>query len=41
LKYAATGKVYPWKNITAISDEQIQKYKKLIESHGIKVDIGR
>ena len=41
LKYAAIGKVYLWKDIPMISDEQIQKFKKLIESHGIKVDIGR
>jgi len=41
LKYAATGKAYPWKDIPMISDEQIQKFKKLIESHGIKVDVGR
>ena len=40
-KYAATGKVYPWKDIPMISDEQIQKFKKLFESYGIKVDIGR
>ena len=41
LKYAATGKAYPWKDIPMISDEQIQKFKKLIESYGIKVDVGR
>jgi len=40
-KYAAIGKVYPWKDIPLIGDDQIQKFKKLIESHGIKVDIGR
>jgi len=41
LKYAAMGKVYPWKGIPTISDEQIGEFKKLVESHGIKVDVGR
>ena len=41
LKYAAMGKVYPWKGIPIISDEQIGEFKKLVESHGIKVDVGR
>jgi len=41
LKYAAMGKVYPWKGIPTISDEQIGELKKLVESHGIKVDVGR
>jgi pyruvate formate lyase activating enzyme len=41
LKYAAIGKAYPWKDIPTISDEQVQTFKKLIESHGIKVDVGR
>lgn len=41
LKYAATGKGYPWKDIPTISDEEIGKLKKLVESHGVKVDVGR
>ena len=41
LKYAAMGKVYPWKGIATISDEQIGKFKKLVESRGIEVDVGR
>ncbi len=41
LKYAAMGKVYPGKDFPTISDEQIGKFKKLIESHGIEVDVGR
>jgi pyruvate formate lyase activating enzyme len=41
LKYAAMGKVYPWKEIPPISDEQIGEFKKLVESHGIEVDVGR
>jgi pyruvate formate lyase activating enzyme len=41
LKYAATGKVYPWTGIPTISDEQIEALKKLVESHGVKVDVGR
>jgi len=41
LKYAAMGKEYPWKEIPTISDEQVEKFKKLVESHGIEVDVGR
>jgi pyruvate formate lyase activating enzyme len=40
-KYAATGKAYPWKEISTISDEQVAEFKKLVESHGIEVDVGR
>ncbi len=41
MKYAAKGKVYPWTGIPTISDEEIGKLKKLVESHGVKVDVGR
>jgi pyruvate formate lyase activating enzyme len=41
VKYAAMGKDYPWKEIPTISDERIGKFKKLVESHGIKVDVDR
>ena len=41
LKYAAVGRVYPWKEIPTISDEQMEEFKKLVESHGIEVDVGR
>jgi pyruvate formate lyase activating enzyme len=41
LKYAAMGKEYPWKGIPTISEEQIGEFKKLVESHGIEVDVGR
>ena len=40
-KYAAMGRVYPWKEIPTISDERIGEFKKLVESHGIDVDVGR
>ena len=40
-KYAAMGKVYPWKEISTISDERIGEFKRLVESHGIEVDVGR
>jgi len=40
-KYAATGKVYPWKGIPAVSDERIGALKRLVESHGIRADVGR
>ncbi len=41
LKYAAMGKVYTWKGIPTISDDRIGEFKKLVESHGIDVDVGR
>ena len=41
LKYAAMGREYPWKEIPTISDEQIEEFKKLGESYGIDVDVGR
>jgi pyruvate formate lyase activating enzyme len=40
-KYAALGKTYPWKEIPTISEAQVEKLKKLVESHGIEVDVGR
>jgi pyruvate formate lyase activating enzyme len=40
-KYAALGKRYPYQGIPLMSDERIQSFKKLVESHGIKVDVGR
>jgi pyruvate formate lyase activating enzyme len=41
LKYPATGRVYPWKGIPIVTEERIGKLKKVVESHGIKVDVGR
>jgi pyruvate formate lyase activating enzyme len=41
VKYAATGKVYPWKGIPIVTEERMGKLKKVVESHGIKVDVGR
>jgi pyruvate formate lyase activating enzyme len=41
LKYAALGRVYPWKEIPTISDEQVEEFRKLVESHGIEVGVGR
>ena len=41
LKYGATGREYPWKEISTISEEKIEEFKKLIESHGIAADVGR
>jgi len=41
VKYAAMGKVYPWKGIPIVTEERMGKLKKVVESHGIKVDVGR
>jgi len=40
-KYAATGRVYPWKGIPTVSDERIGALKTVVESHNITVDLGR
>ena len=40
-KYAATGREYPWKSISTITDEQIAEFKELVESHGIEAHVGR
>jgi pyruvate formate lyase activating enzyme len=40
-KYEATGKAYPWKGIPTVSDERIGSLKRLVEPHGIRVDVGR
>jgi pyruvate formate lyase activating enzyme len=39
-KYAALGKVYEYENAPLIDKEEIDEYKRIIESNGIKVDIG-
>ena len=41
LKYAATGRPYPYQGVPLLSDERIQGFKKLVESRGLKVDVGR
>ncbi len=41
LKYAAMGRAYPWKGIPVVPDEQVEILKKLVESYGIKADVGR
>ena len=41
LKYVAKGIVYPYQDFVLVSDEQMQRSKKLVESCGLKVDIGR
>ncbi|MFH1434445.1 MAG: glycyl-radical enzyme activating protein [Pseudomonadota bacterium] len=41
LKYAAMGKDYPWKGISLIKDEDVGKFRNLVESHGIEADVGR
>jgi pyruvate formate lyase activating enzyme len=40
-KYAATGRVYPWKGAPTVSDERLEEFKELVESHGIEADVGR
>lgn len=40
-KYAALGKRYPWKDKPEMGEAQVEKLRKLVESHSIKVDVGR
>jgi glycyl-radical enzyme activating protein len=41
VKYAAMGRAYPWKGIPVVADEQVHRLRRLVESYGIKVDVGR
>ena len=41
VKYAATGKAYPWEGIRSVSEERMRELKKMVESRGLKVDVGR
>jgi len=40
-KYAAMGKAYPWEGLPLVGEKRVEKFKKLVESHGLKVDVGR
>jgi len=40
-KYPATGRVYTYQGAELIEDERMEELKKLVESHNLKVDIGR
>jgi pyruvate formate lyase activating enzyme len=41
LKYAATGREYPYQGIPLPSEERMEQFKKLVESHNLRVDVGR
>ena len=41
LKYTAVGKVYPYQGTPLLSDERVEEFRKLVESHGLKVDVGK
>lgn len=41
LKYAATGREYPYQGVPLPSEERIEELKKGAESHGLRVDVGR
>ena len=40
-KYSAIGREYPYKGIPLQTEERIEYLKKLAESHGLRVDVGR
>lgn len=41
VKYAAMGRAYPYHGIPVGDDERVRTLKQRIESHGIRVDVGR
>lgn len=40
-KYISIGKKYPFENVPVISDDKTNELKFLIESHGLKVTVGK
>jgi pyruvate formate lyase activating enzyme len=40
-KYHAIGKVYSYKEVPLLSEERIEELRRLAESHGLKVDVGK
>ncbi|MDI6775966.1 MAG: glycyl-radical enzyme activating protein [Syntrophales bacterium] len=41
LKYHATGKVSPYQGMPLYSDERVEEFRRLIESRGLKADVGK
>ena len=41
LKYRATGKVSPYQDMPLCSEERVEELKRLIESRGLKADVGK
>ena len=41
LKYAATGREYPYQGVPLPSEERMEQLRRLVESRGLKVDVGR
>ena len=41
LKYAATGREYPYQGVPLPSEERMEELKKIAESHSLMVDVGR
>ena len=40
-KYSAIGRKYPYKGIPLLTEERIEDFKRIAESHGLMVDVGR
>ena len=41
LKYRATGRVSPYQDMPLYSGEKVEEFKRLLESRGLKVDMGK
>ena len=41
LKYTATGKVYLYHDVPLLSDERVEEFKRLVASHGLRVEVGK
>ncbi|MDI6775971.1 MAG: hypothetical protein QMD03_01825 [Syntrophales bacterium] len=41
LKYHATGKASPYQDMPLYSDERVEELRRLVESRGLKVDVGK
>ncbi len=39
-KYIALGKIYPWNDAVLIPDQQMESFKRMVESCGFSADIG-
>ena len=40
-KYTAIGREYPYKGIDLLTDERVEELRQLVESNGLKVDVGK
>ena len=41
LKYTATGRAYGCDDLPLISDERVEEFRRLVSSHGLRVEVGK